>query len=78
MVAVAVISSTALLAMDLTYRCLDILLLKVEMVSKVKVNCRQKDVDNQEANTLSKSTCGVGTIRTQFEHSFFFFLESVL
>ena len=57
MVAAGAISPTAFLAVDLTCRCLDIMLLEVEILLEVKVTCR-RDVavedwrpEYNEANT---------------------------
>ena len=47
--AVVVIYSTALLAVDQACRCLDIMLLDLEMTLEVKVTCREEDIDNQDA-----------------------------
>ena len=80
MVAVVVISSTVFLAVDLTYRCLGIVLLEVEMALEVKITW-DEDVDSQDGG--SNTLCGVGTFRTQFErlrvqvHGFSLFNDSV-
>ena len=45
MVAAVVISSIVFLAVDLTSRRLDVMLLEVEIALKVKVTCREEDID---------------------------------
>jgi len=45
MVTAVVISSIVFLAVDLTCRRLDIMLLEVEIALEVKVTCKEEDVD---------------------------------
>ena len=55
MVAAVVISSIVFLAVDLTCRRLDIMLLEVEIPLEVKVTCREEDVDKQDGRRAGKS-----------------------
>jgi hypothetical protein len=54
MVAAVVISSIVFLAVDLTCRCLDIMLLQVEISLEVKVTCKEEDVDKQDGRRAGK------------------------
>jgi hypothetical protein len=48
MVEAVVISSIVFLAVDLTCRRLDIMLLEMEIALEIKVTCREENVDKQD------------------------------
>jgi hypothetical protein len=62
MVAAVAISSIVFLAVDLTCRRLNIMLLQVEIALEVKVTCKEEDVDKMEDALASRK-------RLLIEHS---------